>query len=128
MILRVNTEFSQNLNLNLNLNLNPEPEIVIQRLPWGGEFTAEALQFFSPALIWARLPLTDDVHTSVFDCFKEYLQVRRSSRQSGPLVATNVRNTIAICSTESNLELKLRAIQPSTQSRRQVSFQVEPQE
>lgn len=44
-------------------------------LPWGGEFTAESLQFFSPALIWSRLSLTENIYPSVFDAFKDYLQI-----------------------------------------------------
>ncbi|CAI7824520.1 unnamed protein product [Closterium sp. NIES-53] len=47
-----------------------------QHLPWGGEFTAESLQFFSPALLWAKLPLDADVTAHVLPAFKEYLQVR----------------------------------------------------
>ncbi|GJP44185.1 hypothetical protein CLOM_g3574 [Closterium sp. NIES-68] len=45
----------------------------IKHLPWGGEFTAESLQFFSPALIWAKLPLDADVTAHVLPAFKEYL-------------------------------------------------------
>lgn len=48
-------------------------------LPWGGEFTSESLQFFSPALLWSRLPLDQDVANGpVFDAFCEYLEVCRS--------------------------------------------------
>ncbi|CAI5962552.1 unnamed protein product [Closterium sp. NIES-64] len=46
----------------------------IEHLPWGGEFTAESLQFFSPALLWAKLPLDADVTAHVLPAFKEYLQ------------------------------------------------------
>ncbi|CAI5479940.1 unnamed protein product [Closterium sp. Yama58-4] len=46
----------------------------IEHLPWGGEFTSESLQFFSPALIWAKLPLDADVTAHVLPAFKEYLQ------------------------------------------------------
>eukprot|EP00270_Netrium_digitus_P006616 TRINITY_DN1920_c0_g1_i4.p1 TRINITY_DN1920_c0_g1~~TRINITY_DN1920_c0_g1_i4.p1 ORF type:complete len:194 (+),score=44.87 TRINITY_DN1920_c0_g1_i4:98-679(+) len=44
-----------------------------ERLPWGGELTAEALPFFSSALLWARLPLSDDIFDAVEKPFKEYL-------------------------------------------------------
>ncbi|CAI5494696.1 unnamed protein product, partial [Closterium sp. Naga37s-1] len=46
----------------------------IEHLPWGGEFTAESLQFFSPALLWAKLPLDADVTAHVLPAFQEYLQ------------------------------------------------------
>lgn len=42
-------------------------------LPWGGEFTSESLPFFSPALLWSRLPPADAVTGAVFDAFKDYL-------------------------------------------------------
>eukprot|EP00850_Spirogloea_muscicola_P015462 SM000118S25605 [mRNA] locus=s118:329511:332159:+ [translate_table: standard] len=51
----------------------PVCEHYSQSLPWGGEFTAESLQFFSPALLWARLPLEADVHVTVFEAYKAYL-------------------------------------------------------
>ena len=47
----------------------------LQDLPWGGEFTSESLQFFSPALLWSRLPLTADVTQAVLPAFKAYLEV-----------------------------------------------------
>eukprot|EP00850_Spirogloea_muscicola_P021894 SM000266S09839 [mRNA] locus=s266:38098:40174:- [translate_table: standard] len=52
----------------------PVCEHYSQSLTWGGEFTAESLQFFSPALLWARLPLEADVHLIVFEAYKAYLE------------------------------------------------------
>jgi hypothetical protein len=49
----------------------------ISLLPWGGELTTEAMQFFSPLLLWSR-PKRDDgscVEATVFSAFKDYLQV-----------------------------------------------------
>lgn len=49
----------------------------LQLLPWGGELTTEAMQFFSPLLLWSR-PKRDDgscVEATVFSAFKDYLQV-----------------------------------------------------
>jgi phytochromobilin:ferredoxin oxidoreductase len=49
----------------------------LQLLPWGGELTTEAMQFFSPLLLWSR-PKRDDqscVEATVFSVFKDYLQV-----------------------------------------------------
>ncbi|AFY72157.1 phycoerythrobilin:ferredoxin oxidoreductase (plasmid) [Thalassoporum mexicanum PCC 7367] len=43
-------------------------------LPWGGDFPAEASQFFSPAFLWTRPKEDEAVQTHVFDAFKEYLQ------------------------------------------------------
>jgi phycoerythrobilin:ferredoxin oxidoreductase len=45
-----------------------------QALPWGGDFPAEAQQFFSPAFLWTRSKEDDVVETHVFAAFKEYLQ------------------------------------------------------
>jgi phycoerythrobilin:ferredoxin oxidoreductase len=45
-----------------------------QHLPWGGDFPAEAQQFFSPAFIWTRSKDDEVVETHVFDAFQEYLQ------------------------------------------------------
>jgi phycoerythrobilin:ferredoxin oxidoreductase len=44
-------------------------------LPWGGDFPAEAQQFFSPAFLWTRPQLTEDVENHVMGAFKEYLDV-----------------------------------------------------
>ncbi len=44
-----------------------------QHLPWGGDFPAEASQFFSPAFLWTRPKETEAVETHVFGAFKEYL-------------------------------------------------------
>jgi phycoerythrobilin:ferredoxin oxidoreductase len=43
-------------------------------LPWGGDFPAEAQQFFSPAFLWTRSKDDAVVETHVFEAFKEYLQ------------------------------------------------------
>jgi phycoerythrobilin:ferredoxin oxidoreductase len=45
-----------------------------QDLPWGGDFPAEAQQFFSPAFLWTRSKDDAVVETHVFAAFKEYLQ------------------------------------------------------
>ncbi|KAH9539902.1 hypothetical protein CY35_15G080800 [Sphagnum magellanicum] len=48
----------------------------ISLLPWGGELTTEAMQFFSPLLLWSR-PKRDDgscVEATVFSGFKDYLR------------------------------------------------------
>jgi phycoerythrobilin:ferredoxin oxidoreductase len=45
-----------------------------QNLPWGGDFPAEAQQFFSPAFLWTRLQDTNVVETDVFAAFKDYLE------------------------------------------------------
>jgi phycoerythrobilin:ferredoxin oxidoreductase len=42
-------------------------------LPWGGDFPAEAEQFFSPAFLWTRPSATEDVENHVFAAFKDYL-------------------------------------------------------
>lgn len=44
-----------------------------QHLPWGGDFPAEAKNFFSPAFLWTRPSHTKDVETHVFDAFNTYL-------------------------------------------------------
>lgn len=43
-------------------------------LPWGGDFPAEAQQFFSPAFLWTRPKENALVETHVFNAFKDYLQ------------------------------------------------------
>ncbi len=43
-------------------------------LPWGGDFPAEAQQFFSPAFLWTRSKDDRVVETHVFEAFQEYLQ------------------------------------------------------
>ena len=43
-------------------------------LPWGGDFPAEASQFFSPAFLWTRPSDTAIVETKVFAAFKDYLK------------------------------------------------------
>ena len=43
-------------------------------LPWGGDFPAEAQQFFSPAFLWTRSKDDVVVETYVFAAFKEYLE------------------------------------------------------
>jgi phycoerythrobilin:ferredoxin oxidoreductase len=45
-----------------------------QDLPWGGDFPAEAQQFFSPAFLWTRSKDDAVVETHVFEAFQEYLQ------------------------------------------------------
>ncbi|CAM6063338.1 unnamed protein product [Sphagnum tenellum] len=48
----------------------------ISLLPWGGELRTEAMQFFSPLLLWSR-PKRDDgscVEATVFSAFKDYLR------------------------------------------------------
>jgi phycoerythrobilin:ferredoxin oxidoreductase len=42
-------------------------------LPWGGDFPAEAQQFFSPAFLWTRSKSEQDVKTHVWAAFKDYL-------------------------------------------------------
>jgi phycoerythrobilin:ferredoxin oxidoreductase len=42
-------------------------------LPWGGDFPAEASQFFSPAFLWTRPKQDEAVQTHVFEAFKDYL-------------------------------------------------------
>jgi phycoerythrobilin:ferredoxin oxidoreductase len=42
-------------------------------LPWGGDFPAEASEFFSPAFLWTRPSDTAVVQTTVFSAFKDYL-------------------------------------------------------
>ncbi len=44
-------------------------------LPWGGDFPTEAACFFSPAFLWTRLKDVEQVTTTVFDAFQEYLQL-----------------------------------------------------
>lgn len=44
-----------------------------QDLPWGGDFPAEAQQFFSPAFLWTRPSGLEAVETTVFAAFKDYL-------------------------------------------------------
>jgi hypothetical protein len=49
----------------------------ISLLPWGGELTTEAMQFFSPLLLWSK-PKRDDgscVEATVFSAFKDYLRL-----------------------------------------------------
>ncbi|ELS01883.1 phycoerythrobilin:ferredoxin oxidoreductase [Xenococcus sp. PCC 7305] len=43
-------------------------------LEWGGDFPAEASQFFSPAFLWTRPQETEVVQTQVFEAFCDYLQ------------------------------------------------------
>lgn len=42
-------------------------------LPWGGDFSEEAKQFFSPPFLWTRPKETEVVETRVFAAFKDYL-------------------------------------------------------
>ncbi len=42
-------------------------------LPWGGDFPAEAQQYFSPAFLWTRPSETEVVETKVFSAFCDYL-------------------------------------------------------
>lgn len=42
-------------------------------LPWGGDFPAEAQQYFSPAFLWTRPSETEVVKTKVFAAFCDYL-------------------------------------------------------
>jgi hypothetical protein len=51
------------------------PCLWLQVLPWGGEFTAESLQFFSPALLWTRPSDRTTVQTVILEAFKEYVDV-----------------------------------------------------
>lgn len=44
-----------------------------QDLPWGGDFPAEAQQYFSPAFLWTRPSETKVVKTRVFSAFCDYL-------------------------------------------------------
>ena len=46
-----------------------------QDLPWGGDFPAEAQQYFSPAFLWTRPSETEVVKTKVFNAFKDYLNI-----------------------------------------------------
>ncbi len=41
-------------------------------LPWGGDFPAEAQQYFSPAFLWTRPTETEVVKTKVFEAFSDY--------------------------------------------------------
>lgn len=43
------------------------------KLEWGGEFPAEAQEFFSPAFLWTRPKEDALVENEVFDAFKAYL-------------------------------------------------------
>ncbi len=42
-------------------------------LRWGGDFSEEAKQFFSPPFLWTRPKETEVVETRVFAAFKDYL-------------------------------------------------------
>jgi len=42
-------------------------------LPWGGDFPAEAQQYFSPAFLWTRPSETEVVEKKVFAAFSDYL-------------------------------------------------------
>ena len=42
-------------------------------LPWGGDFPAEAQQYFSPAFLWTRPSETEVVQDKVFAAFSDYL-------------------------------------------------------
>jgi phycoerythrobilin:ferredoxin oxidoreductase len=42
-------------------------------LPWGGDFPAEAQQYFSPAFLWTRPDATEVVKTKVLAAFSDYL-------------------------------------------------------
>lgn len=42
-------------------------------LPWGGDFPAEAAQFFSPCFLWTRTSGDEAIQGPVFDAFKDYL-------------------------------------------------------
>ena len=44
-----------------------------KELPWGGDFPAEAQQYFSPAFLWTRPDKDEVVETTVFNAFKDYL-------------------------------------------------------
>ena len=44
-----------------------------KELPWGGDFPAEAQQYFSPAFLWTRPSATKVVENTVFDAFCDYL-------------------------------------------------------
>ncbi len=44
-------------------------------LPWGGDFPEEAQPFFSPAFLWTRPTDTKVVETTVFQAFRDYLQL-----------------------------------------------------
>ncbi len=44
-----------------------------QDLPWGGDFPAEAQQYFSPAFLWTRPTETEVVAKKVFTAFSDYL-------------------------------------------------------
>ncbi len=44
-----------------------------QDLPWGGDFPAEAQQYFSPAFLWTRPTETEVVAKRVFAAFCDYL-------------------------------------------------------
>lgn len=43
-------------------------------LEWGGDFPAEAQEFFSPAFLWTRPQDNAIVENEVFQAFKDYLQ------------------------------------------------------
>lgn len=48
---------------------------MFQLLQWGDKLTAESLQFFSPIVIWTRPNGRDDIQTTVFPAFQDYLMV-----------------------------------------------------